>query len=232
MASSSISSSYFNQFLNGKPTLAELCEHVRINTKWYKFGVLLKLDTTKLDSIEQQYKESDVKALKMFELWLSSKPKAMRREIIDTLQKDAIGENTIAEQYQSVLKESELKKLVDFDMWTCLSTLTKIVQKEFPLQLLQKYSESLLQVVLSMETVWTLHSEGVISKDTLDELERSGGLLTDSSLRALSNTVSDDPNHLKIVASVLLQSEDTVHCVKDILKEYSKSICVYIDSFH
>ena len=110
------SSSYFNQFLNGKPTLAELCEHVRINTKWYKFGVLLELDTTKLDGIEQQYKESDVKAVKMFELWLSSKPKAMRREIIATLRKDAIGENTIAEQYQSVLKESELKKLVDFDM--------------------------------------------------------------------------------------------------------------------
>ena len=110
------SSSYFNQFLNGKPTLAELCEHVRINTKWYKFGVLLEVDTTKLDGIEQQYKESDVKAVKMFELWLSSKPKTMRREIIATLRKDAIGENTIAEQYQSVLKESELKKLVDFDM--------------------------------------------------------------------------------------------------------------------
>ena len=112
MASSSVSSSYFNQFLNGKPTLDELCEHVRIDTKWYKFGVLLKLDTTKLDGIEQQYKECDVKALKMFELWLGSKPKAMRREIIDTLRKDAIGENTIAEQYQSVLKESELMKYV------------------------------------------------------------------------------------------------------------------------
>ena len=46
----------------------------------------------------------------MFELWLSSKAKAMRREIIDTLQKDAIGENTVAEQYKSILKESELKK--------------------------------------------------------------------------------------------------------------------------
>ena len=116
MASSSVTSIYFNQFLNGKPTIAELCEHVRIDTKWYKFGVLLKLDTTKLDGIEQQYKESDVKALKMFELWLGSKPKAMRREIIDTLRKDAIGENTIAEQYQSILKESELMKYVCFNM--------------------------------------------------------------------------------------------------------------------
>ena len=107
MASSSVSSNYFNQFLNGKPTLDELCEHVRIDTQWYKFGVLLKLDTTKLDGIEQQYKESDVKALKMFELWLSSKPKAMRREIIETLQKPTIGENVIAEEYKKTLVESE-----------------------------------------------------------------------------------------------------------------------------
>ena len=107
MASSSVSSSYFNQFLNGKPTLDELCEHVRIDTKWYKFGVLLKLDATKLDGIEQQYKESDVKAVKMFELWLSSKPKAMRREVIETLQKPTIGENVIAEEYKRTLIESE-----------------------------------------------------------------------------------------------------------------------------
>ena len=107
MASSSVSSIYFNQFLNEKPTYNELCEHIRIDTKWYKFGVLLKLDTTKLDGIEQQYKESDVKALKMFELWLSSKPKAMRREIIETLQKPTIGENVIAEEYKRTLIESE-----------------------------------------------------------------------------------------------------------------------------
>ena len=67
-----------------------------------------------------------------------------------------------------------------------------------------------------------LHKEGVISKETLDELERSGGSLTDDSLRALTNTVSDDPNQLKVFSTVLLQSEDTVHFAKDILKEYSK----------
>ena len=29
-----------------------------------------------------------------------------------------------------------------------------------------------------METVWMLHKEGVISKETLDEIERSEGSLT------------------------------------------------------
>ena len=99
---------------------------------------------------------------------------------------------------------------------------TKIVQKEFPHQLLQKHSESLLQVVFPMETVWMLHSEGVISKETLDEVTRSGGSLTDGLLRALSSTISDDPNKLRVFSTVLLQSKETVQVAKDMLKEYSK----------
>ena len=54
-------------FLNGKPSLDELCEHIRVGTKWYIFGILLKLDITKLDSIDQQYKDDDNKVLSMFE---------------------------------------------------------------------------------------------------------------------------------------------------------------------
>ena len=110
MASSSVSSSYFNQFLNGKPTIAELCEHIRVGTKWYTFGVLLKLDTTELDSIRVMNEDTSFKTLKMFELWLSSKPKAMRRDIIETLQKPTIAENVIAEEYKRALVESELKE--------------------------------------------------------------------------------------------------------------------------
>ena len=107
MASPSVSS---NQLLSGKPTLAELCEHVRIGTKWYSFGVLLKLDTCKLDDIRVLNEDIDFKTLKMFELWLSSKPNATRREIIETLKKPAIGENIVAEQYKHALMECELKK--------------------------------------------------------------------------------------------------------------------------
>ena len=101
----------FNQFLNVKPTIRELCEHVRINTKWYKFGVLLGLNTTKLNTIRVMTGDDDFKALKMFELWLSTNPKATRREIIETLTKEAIGENTVAEEYKETLKESELKQV-------------------------------------------------------------------------------------------------------------------------
>ena len=102
------------------------------------------------------------------------------------------------------------------------SSLTKIVQKEFPRQVLQKHSESLLKFVFPMEIVWMLHSEGVISKETLDEIARSGGSLTDGSLRAISSTVSEDLNSLKLFSTVLLQSKETVQVANNILKEFGK----------
>ena len=97
----------FEAFLSEKPTLDELCRHIRIDTEWYKFGVLLKLNTTKLEGIRVMNESTGFKTVKMFELWLSSKPTATRREIIETLRTEAIGEKTIAEDYNKALKESE-----------------------------------------------------------------------------------------------------------------------------
>ena len=103
-------STYFDQFLNGKPTVHELYEHVRVGTNWHKLGVLLKLDITKLNDIRSLNEDSDFKSLKMFELLLSSKPNTTRREIIETLKKPAISENAIAEQYRDTLRESKCKQ--------------------------------------------------------------------------------------------------------------------------
>ena len=94
-------------FLNGKPTLTELSKHVSISTKWYQFGVLLEINSAKLDDIDKDCQRSDMKALKMFELWLSSNPSATRKQIIDTLKTESIGENTVAEVYQKALFESK-----------------------------------------------------------------------------------------------------------------------------
>ena len=51
--------------------------------------------------------DSSFKSLKMFELWLTSNPKAIRRDIIETLQKLTIAENVIAEEYKKVLLENK-----------------------------------------------------------------------------------------------------------------------------
>ena len=117
----------FEAFLNDKPTLDELCKHVRIDAKWYKFGVLLKLDTTKLEGIRVMNEDSGFKTVKMFELWLNSNPIATRREIMETLKIEAIGEITIAEEYNKALKESEsyfchLLRLLSYYLYTQFMT--------------------------------------------------------------------------------------------------------------
>ena len=95
------------QFLSRRPTIRELCEHVSISTNWYQFGVLLKLNATELDAIEEMNEGTEFKIKKMFELWLSTNPNATRREIIEALKSDDIGRSAVAEKYELSLKESE-----------------------------------------------------------------------------------------------------------------------------
>ena len=60
----------------------------------------------------------------------------------------------------------------------------------------------------------------MISKETLDEVNRLGGVLRDGPLRALCTTVSEDPGKLKMFANVLLKSEQQYL----LLKTYSRNI--------
>ena len=73
-----------------------------------------------------------------------------------------------------------------------------------------------------MEIVRMLYTEKVISKETLDEVNRLGGVLGDSPLRALRITVYGNPKKLATFATVLLKSEQTISVANDILKEYGK----------
>ena len=88
-----------------KPSLSELCENVRVGTKWFNFGVLLNLNVNDLDDINSSYEGSDVKTTKMFDLWLKTYPNATRKDIISTLKKVTIGEITVADNYEMYLKE-------------------------------------------------------------------------------------------------------------------------------
>ena len=71
-----------------------------------------------------------------------------------------------------------------------------------------------------------LYTEGVISDETFDEVQRSNI----SPLRALSGTVSDNPNQLRTFSTILLQSEDTVQIGQEILKEYGKFLAFKLKS--
>ena len=88
--------------------------------------------------------------------------------------------------------------------------------------MLQKYSDRLSLLTLPVEIVQMLYTERVISKETLDEVNRLGNVLGNGPLRAIHTTVSEEPSKLRILISILLKSEQTVPVAKDILKEYRK----------
>ena len=97
---------YFEEILEEKPTLDELCEHIRIGSKWYQLGIQLKLNAKKLEDIHKLPDDSTRKATKMFELWLNTKPDATRRQVVDALTKEVIEEITVAHDYEQTLRKS------------------------------------------------------------------------------------------------------------------------------
>ena len=97
--------------------------------------------------------------------------------------------------------------------------------------MLQKHSDRISPLTLPVEIVQMLYTERVISKETLDEVNRLGGVLGDGPLRALCTTVYEDPGKLKLFASILLKSEQTVPIAKDLLKEYGNFLILIIIIF-
>ena len=93
----------FEEILEEKPTLDELCEHIRIGSKWYQLGIQLKLNAKKLEDIHKLPDDSTYKTTKMFELWLDTKPDATRRQVVDALRKVEI---TVAHEYEQTLWKS------------------------------------------------------------------------------------------------------------------------------
>ena len=106
--------------LEETPTLDELCENVQITTKWYQFGVLLKLDAKKLSDIEQSNKDADFKALQMFKLWLDTSTNATRRQILETLRKEPIKEIAVANKYQKKLDDDIAREYICDVICTCI----------------------------------------------------------------------------------------------------------------
>ena len=96
----------FEEIINDRSSLAELCEHVSVSPKWYQMGIQLKLDPRKLNSIDKLQNANVMdKMTKMYELWLDTNPQATRRQIVETLRKTSIEEITLAVQYETKLRE-------------------------------------------------------------------------------------------------------------------------------
>ena len=95
--------STFEEILEEKPTPDELCKHIMIGTKWYQFGIQLKLGVTQLDGIDRENSDVTQKTAKMFQLWLSTNPLATRRHVLEALRKRVIGEDNVANEYEKIL---------------------------------------------------------------------------------------------------------------------------------
>ena len=96
----------FEKILEERPTVAELCEHIRIGDNWYQLGTQLNIDHWRLEDINQLPKDSIHKTTKMFELWLDTNSVATRRQVLDTLRKDVIKQIAVACMYEEALKKS------------------------------------------------------------------------------------------------------------------------------
>ena len=76
-------------------------------------------------------------------------------------------------------------------------------------QLLQHYSSRISGATLSEESVDLLHTEGLISEETLREVKSCGYTLTDDAMREIYTTVAYDHNKLKSFAKILLTTTGT-----------------------
>ena len=90
-------------------------------------------------------------------------------------------------------------------------------------QLLQQYSDRLSKVVFSKEIVQLLHTEGIISEKTATEIERTNDCkLSGDPLMALYTAVAEDHNKLKLLADILMNTDETGSLANEILQEYSE----------
>uniref|UniRef100_A0A1X7U0S5 SH3 domain-containing protein n=1 Tax=Amphimedon queenslandica TaxID=400682 RepID=A0A1X7U0S5_AMPQE len=89
--------------------------------------------------------------------------------------------------------------------------------------MLQGYIGRLAQVVLTEESVDLLHTEGLISKDTLAEVKSCGFSLVGDPMLLILSAVAEDHNKLCTLTSILMKSKEAVSLASDIIMKYGNS---------
>ena len=90
--------------------------------------------------------------------------------------------------------------------------------------ILNKQYDNLSQQSLSVKLTQTLFSEGVLSKEVLEEVNTSEGVLGDGPFKALQQRIYRNPNHLIKLGCALLKSKQTATAGTSVLKEYGNDI--------
>ena len=89
-------------------------------------------------------------------------------------------------------------------------------------EILQCYIGRIAQVVLTEESVDLLHTEGLISKDTLTEVKSCGCSLVGDPLLLILSAIAEDHSKLCTLTSILMKSKEAVSLASGIMMEYGK----------
>ena len=226
----------FDCFLSSSPTIKELTEHVDVSTNWYMVGTMLDLDQKRLRSIEGQTGHTDTHMMiEMFNLWLTTTPTASRRQVLETLRKRIVGENTLADEYEKHLKELHETSCKLYYQLNYYQNNYYLIGHTPPsaVSILQMNIQPLNEALVSpVQVSQLLYSKRCISEATLDEMERIGQSrsLDDKKstlLTAMKETVSSDYRKLKDIATVLSDVKETRDIANEMMTKYGKEAFIY-----
>ena len=103
------------------PRLIDLCAEVKIE-KWFLLGLQLKLDEGTLYDIrnDQGFPTEEDKRQRMFEKWLKEDKDATNGKLLHALRTKVIGENAVAEKYETMLRAKDISAKGNIYSLVCL----------------------------------------------------------------------------------------------------------------
>ena len=89
-----------------RPNLAELDNYVRTN-KWYALGLQLGIEDKELEAIKIKFGgDIDECRRAMFRSWLNNTSNPCRKQLLDCLNRKAVDEKAIAEEYEKLFQKT------------------------------------------------------------------------------------------------------------------------------
>ncbi|XP_019858845.1 PREDICTED: uncharacterized protein LOC109587067 [Amphimedon queenslandica] len=172
--------------------------------RWFDFGLNLGLLHPTLEAIESAHRGNPSRCLmECLTKWLTKAD-----DNVTTV--GPIIWQTLA----NALREMDVKSI---------STDIRKTMADPVSEILQCYIGRLAQVVLTEESVDLLHTEGLISKDTLTEVKSCGCSLVGDPMLLILSAVAEDHSKLRTLTSILMKSKEAVSLASDIIMEYGKS---------
>ena len=71
--------------LSSKPKLKDINKYRELDDEWYSLGIELEFDDKELDDLEEKYKDSHRRMIKMFGAWLEKGENPTYRKLLKAL---------------------------------------------------------------------------------------------------------------------------------------------------